>query len=192
MIETPKHVYHASSAQGLQRIVPSPGIHGTWVFAVGDRALAAAFLSTLGGDLTCAVGRDPATGCPYICERFAGAFDERYAGAAGSIYVLDGVRFRSGVTPWEEEFVCDGVVRPRAEIPVSDAARHIEELAAAGRMTIARYPKRIAGIPEDDLDLVERAVEWATRSGSDALKAFAEYHPGLLDRIREALAASAG
>jgi len=96
-MKPPDRLYHASSVQGLSRLVPSASTHGIWVHAVADPVLAACFLSTTGGDLTCAVGRDRRTGIPYLCERFAGAFDRRYAGKPGSIYGVSGERFLAGV-----------------------------------------------------------------------------------------------
>jgi hypothetical protein len=183
----PDFVYHASSVQGLKRLAPSESTHGRWVYAVGDEVFAACFLATLGGDLTCAIGRDDDTGLPYLCERFAGALEQRYAGASGSIYVLDGAGFLAGRTPWEEEVVCPEPVEIRDEIRVDDAAVHLNALAEAGRLLLLRYPERLDGIPADDSDLVERAVVWARRSGDEVLDGFSAYHPDLMPRIRRAM-----
>jgi hypothetical protein len=180
-------IYHASSVRGLKRIVPSESTHGNWVHAVGDAVLAACFLSTLGGDLTCAVGRDPKTGAPYLCERFEGAFESRFANRTGSIYVMDGATFLAGHTPWEEEVVSPEPVVVRDEIPIDDVARHLLALAEEGRLLIVRYPERIGGIPPDDSDLIARAVVWQQRFGDDIVGRFATYHPQLLPRIRRAL-----
>ncbi|MCL0099232.1 hypothetical protein M1O16_05320, partial [Dehalococcoidia bacterium] len=61
--------------------------------------MAALFLSGKGGDLTCAVGRDG--DIPYVCERFVGAFDYRYANVSGSIYVLPSETFMENKTQWD-------------------------------------------------------------------------------------------
>jgi hypothetical protein len=182
-----KLVYHASSVRGLTRLVPSASTHGTWLHAVTDPVLAACFLSTTGGDLTCAVGRDRESGLPYLCERFAGAFEHRFAGAAGSIYVLDAAGFERNRTPWREEVVCDRPVRPLKEITIPDAAVHLQELAESGDLLLVTFPRRVDGIPEDDADLVERAVLWSERLGKAVLEGFAEYHPHLIPRIRATL-----
>ena len=183
----PERVYHATSVQGLAELRPSESTHGKWVYAVGDPVLAACFLSTIGGDLTCAVGRDRQTGCPYLCERFEGAFERRYCGASGSIYVLDGDGFLAGRTPWNEEYVCGRVVRPLSETHVEDVCSYLEALSRSGELALVRYPERIDGIPSDDSDLVERAILWFERLGPDVLNGFVEYHPTLVPRIRSAL-----
>ncbi len=180
-------VYHASSVRGLKRIVSSESTHGRWVYAVGDAVLAACFVSTLGGDLTCAVGRDPETGKPYLCERFSGAFESRFAHRAGAIYVMDGATFLSEQTPWEEEVVCAEPVAVREEVKIDDAAEHLTALAGEGRLLLVRYPKRIDGIPSDDSDLIERAVLWQRQFGDEIVKRFERYHPQLLPKIQRAL-----
>jgi len=188
-MNVPDRVYHASAVRGLGELVPGPSTHGTWVYAVGDPVLAACFLSTIGGDLTCAVGRDRRTGRPYLCERFEGASERRYSGASGSIYVLDGGGFLAGRTPWEEEYVCGRVVRPLSEIHIEDVSEYLEALSRSGELALVRYPERIDGIPSDDSDLVERAILWFERLGPDVLNGFVEYHPDLMPRIRSALSA---
>jgi hypothetical protein len=190
-MKVPSRVYHASSHQDLARLKPAPSTHGTWVYAVADAALAACFLSGLGGDLTCAVGRERGTGRPYLCERFRGAFEHRYGSKSGSIYILDGKDFLKGQTPWEEEYVCEHAVQPREEIQIDDAAAYLERLRRAGEIALVRYPERVDGIPEDDSDLVERAVIWTHRFGPSALRQFEEYHRALMPRIQEARARAA-
>jgi hypothetical protein len=64
------------------------------------------------------------------------------------------------------------------------------DLVASGKLELVRYPGRLDSIPEDDADLVERAVCWSGRFGTKVLDQFAEYHPALLPRIRAALAES--
>ncbi|NOX44764.1 MAG: hypothetical protein GXO72_03360 [Caldiserica bacterium] len=189
----PVEVYHASRRRGLRVIRPRRSTHGrAWVYATADPVLAACFLGNRGGDFTCAVGRDPGTGRPFICERFAGAFELRYRGVRGSIYVLPGEGFRAGETGWEKELVCPRPVVPLREIPVEDAAEHLLRLEREGKLLIARYPAKIGGIPEDDEDLVRRAVIWYRRFrpfGFLVLRELGKYHPHLVARAREAIRA---
>lgn len=177
-------VYHSSQRTGLQVIRPAASTHGEeWVYACRDPVMAAAFLSTTGGDLTCAVGREPDTGLVYICERFPGAFELRYTDRPGSIYVLPGSSFREGMTSWEEELVSPVAVRPLKEIGIACAARHLHGLEHVGALLIRYYPERIDGIPEDDEDLVMRGITWTRTHGDSVLDAFREYHPHLVDRV---------
>jgi hypothetical protein len=149
--------------------------------------MSAAFLGTRGGDLTCSVGRDTETGKPYICERFEGAFALRYEGAKGSIYVLPGLKFVSGKTPWEEEVVCDEPVVPIREIQVENAQDYLLTLANEGRLIVKFYPERIDGIPEDDEDLVYRAAIWHKRLGDKVIERIEQYQPHLVDRVLQAI-----
>ncbi len=187
----PEKVYHASRVQGLKLIKPRRSTHGRpWVYATKDPVLAACFLGNRGGDFTCAVGRDPESGKPFICERFKGAFELRYRGVKGSIYVLSGKDFREGETGWDEEVVSPKPVVPLDEIRVSDAAAYLLELEKEGKLLIMRYPRKIAGIPEDDEDLVIRAVVWYRKFrpfGFLVLRELKRYHPQLLPRVEEAL-----
>jgi hypothetical protein len=183
-----KEAYHSSQVQGLEEITPRDSTHGErWVYATRDVVMAAVFLGTLGGDLTCAVGRDAETGKPFICERFEGAFDLRYGGVRGSIYVLPGQRFTTGKTQWDEEVVCDGAVRPIREIQVDDAKTYLLQLAQENKLIIKRYPERMPEIPGDDEDLVYRAVIWHRRSGDEILNRLKKYHPHLLARVLRAI-----
>jgi hypothetical protein len=145
--------------------------------------MSAVFLARLGGDFTCAVGREPNTGIPYICERFTGAFDLRYGGARGSIYILPADNFLAGRTQWEEEVVCCGPAVPLQEMHVADAREYLLQLAKEGKLIIKYYPDRTADIPEDDEDLVSRAAMWCKQFGEAVLEQVKYYHPGLLDRV---------
>jgi len=130
-----KEVYHASPIQGLTQIIPHVGTHGqSWVYATDDIAVAVVFIGRLGGDFTCASG--VVSGKPYLCERFAGAFDRRYASAAGSLYVLSGDGFASGQTSYSKDLVCNQVVKPLQEIRVANAKDYLLQLASEGKITI--------------------------------------------------------
>ena len=94
------------------------------------------------------------------------------------------------MTPWEEEVVSPAPVTPLAEIRVDDAAEYLLRLERERKLLIVRYPGRIAGIPEDDEDLVRRAVIWHRRFrpfGFLVLRELGKYHPHLVPRAREAI-----
>lgn len=183
-----RYVYHASKTQGLTLIKPSISTHGKmWVYATKDVTMAALFLSGKGGDLTCAVGRDIETGIPYVCERFAGAFDYRYANVSGSIYVLPSETFMENKTQWEEEVVSESEVTPVEEIKINDVKRFLIELSDNGRLKIFFYPNRPLEIPDDDEDLVCRGIIWTRKWGEKILESFRKYHPHLISRIQKGL-----
>jgi len=182
-----KQVYHSSEIQGLKKLIPQISTHGeSWVYATWDIVMAAAFLGVLGGDFTCAVGRDE-TGKPFICERFKGSFDLRYGNVKASIYILPGERFIAGKTQWEEEVVCNEPVTPLYEIKIQNAKEYLLQLAKENKLIIKYYPEKIAEIPEDDEDLVYRAVIWTKQFGDEYLEQVKEYHPNLLDRVLQGI-----
>jgi hypothetical protein len=184
-------VYHGSPQRGLSVIRPSVSTHGeVWIYACRDAVMAALFLSRVGGDLTCGVGREKGTGLPYVCERFAGALEVRYAAKRGSVYTLPGETFVAGQTSWDEEVVSPVAVRPIAEFTVEDVLRHLEGLADRDLLRIYRYPSRPAGIPADDEDLVMRGIVWTREKGERFLQEFGRYHPHLVGRIQQGLAES--
>ena len=183
-----KEVYHSSKIHGLKTLIPHKSTHGeNWVYATWDIVMSAAFLGDLGGDFTCAVGRDTETGKSYICERFKGAFDLRYNSVKGSIYVLPGDKFIVGKTQWEEEVVCNETVIPLREIQVENAKSYLIQLAKEDKLIIKYYPERIARIPEDDEDLVFRAIIWTKQFGDKILEQVRKWHPNLLDRILQGI-----
>ncbi len=178
-------VYHGSNIQGLKIIRPSKSTHRQeWVYATKDPVICALFLSGIGGDFTCQVGRDAATGLPYVCERFNGAFSFRYEGKRGSIYVLPGKGFLRGKTSWEEEVVCPFAVQPIGEILVPDVSKYLAQMAEQRKLILKHFPQKIDDIPEDDSDLVQKAVLWTKRSGKHILGQVERYHPHLLKIIK--------
>ncbi len=181
-------VYHGSKIQGLKTIEPSKSTHGKeWVYATVDPIMCALFLSGVGGDFTCQVGRDKATGLPYVCERFSGAFAFRYEGKRGSIYVLPGKDFLRCRTLWKEEVVCPYAVEPIGESFTPDVSEYLVKLAEQRKLIVKYFPEKIDDISEDDSDLVHKAVQWTRQFGHRVLDQVEAYHPHLLEKIKKKL-----
>ena len=175
-------VYHASPIQGLTLLVPRVATHGMcWVYAADDIVMASLFLGREGGDFTCGTGT--LNDKPYLVERFAGAFDLRYTKTAGSLYVLAGTDFVTGMTAWVKDLVCSHAVTPLREIQVPNVRAHLLQLAEKDQLTIKYFPERYC-IPDDDSDLIERAVK-RCRAGNreQTLEQICKYHPDLLSRV---------
>jgi len=183
-----KYVYHGSAVQNIQIFRPQASTHGqNWVYAAKDKVISALFISGVGGDFTCQVGRDPITGKPYLCERFSGAFQLRYGGRSGSIYTLPGDHFQENRTGWEEEVVSPVPVVPIAEEKIADVQSYLLRLEQEGMLIIKYFPEKIDGIPEDDEDLMERGIIWTRQFGERILAELAKYHPHLLERVQQGL-----
>lgn len=177
-------VYHSTLKMGLERLTPTPSTHGKpYVYATKDFGTSLLFLSGIGGDFTCAIGRDQKTQRIYVCERFEGAFELRYAQKSGAIYKLPKETFVAGKTPWIEEVVSESAVTPIEEIQVMDAKALLLELERKGEIVIIYYPNKIDGIPEDDSDLVERAKLWSRQHPEKILEQLKLYHPHLIEAV---------
>lgn len=182
-----KVVYHASPRQGLITLEPRVGTYpGKWVYATKDKDMAALFLGRFLGDFSCQIGRDKETRLPYLCERFKDALKLRYSQPA-SIYHLNSKNFKENKTPWKEE-----VVSPKTEVPIEeekieDPIQYLLNLKEKGKILLARYPEKICGIPEDNRDLVEKAVTWIKQGKTEVLDWIKEYHPNLVERVKREL-----
>ena len=183
-----KYVYHCSTKQNLETIKPAVSTHGKcWVYAAKDIAISAAFLSGIGGDFTCQVGRDRKSKKPYICERFAGALEMRYKNHQGSIYVLPSKNFLQNQTDWEEEVICEGEIKSVDEIRIDDSLEFLFKLQNEKKLLICSFPSKIDNIPQDNMDLVEKALLMARNKSipRDAILSQIErWHPQLLNQIK--------
>jgi hypothetical protein len=175
-------VYHSSLTSGLTHITPHISAHGqAWVYATEDIVMSSVFLTrTNDFDFVCASG--DYEGMPILIERFAGAFNHAYEGMKGSIYVLPRTTFIADQTPWSTELISTEEVMPLQEIVVPDAKALLLQYMAEQRLVIKWYPERVPDIPDDDEDLVQKAVEL------NAMDEIARYHPHLLPRVEAVIA----
>ncbi len=182
-----KFVYHSSSISGLEMIRPSVSTHyKKWVYATKDIVMTAVFLGTLGGDLTCQVGRDKVSGLPYICERLKGAFEKRYNEVKGYIYTLSAAGFLENQTSWDEEVVCPGEVPVLHEVKIDNAKEYLLSLTQQGKLIIKYYPDRIDDIPDDDNDLVMKCISWI-QDNPRYMELVEKFQPNLVERIKSGL-----
>lgn len=185
---TIKNIYHSSSIQGMKKITPNKSTHGKhWIYATTTLEMSAVFLSGKGGDLTCQVGRDPETLKVFICERFKNAFRYRYDNCSGSIYLLSKEKFEENKTGWNEEVICEEEVNVIEEITIDDVKDYLLSLIHKGDILFIEYPNKIANIPDDNEDLVERGIVWTRQFGKSELKNFRTLHPNLVARIEKGL-----
>lgn len=177
------YVYHSSQIQGLTKIKPNKGVHGqNWVYAAKDKTMSTVFICG-GNDFLHYIGREQLTKKVCICERAPGAFDFMYKNKSGSIYVLDRENFEEGKTQWNEELICPHEVDVVEEIKISDVVNYLYELENSGHIIIKKYPVKIYGIPENDEDLVKKAVRWTMQYGDEVLADIKRWHPHLLERV---------
>ena len=160
--------------------------HEKWVYSTKDIVMTAVFLGTLGGDLTCQVGRDKASGLPYICERFKGAFDQRYNAVQGYIYTLPAADFLENRTSWNEEVVCPHMVPVIDEMKIENAKDYLLSLEKQKKLIIKYYPDRIDDIPDDDSDLVQKCITW-TQHNPKFIELVEKFQPDLVKQVKAGL-----
>lgn len=192
MTQIPDRVYHSSIRQGLRLIEPRVGTHAqAWVYAARDLVIASIFLgqhhdfilaSGLTGDM------------PYICERFAGAFDRAKANVTASIYVLPGSSFQANRTGWEGDLISEIAVVPLSETSIADAKMYLLELRDNGQLEIYFFPDRPEHLPSDDSDLIANALDWIEQQGQPILdwleREVGKDLPHVIKAVREARAST--
>jgi hypothetical protein len=180
-----KYAYHASKNQGLKTIEPRTSTHGvSWVYAMEKPEYCMMFLGN-SSDIIIQTGFTD--GLPYLAERFLGALEYAYKDKEGSIYTLDGVDFKTGMTTFNHELVCDHACEVLEERKIEDALTEILQLESEGKLKIYRHLHLPPWMPADKSDLVEKVVEWTKNSGGAIPEAIKEFHPDILDEITKRL-----
>jgi hypothetical protein len=177
------HVYHASYAQNLKTIETRKSTHGMpWVYAMSKPEHALIFLGS-GGDFVNQVVFF--NGQPRIIERFQNSLEYGAKNKKGSVYTLDGTDFKSGMTSFKPELVCEHNCEALEEIKIDDVLKRLLDLEKEGLITIYRYPNAPEGFPKDKSDLIERAVMWSKQFPvADILRDVEKYHPDILEEVK--------
>lgn len=170
-------------------IRPRKSTHGKcYVYATRHRSIALVFLCRW-NDFLLTLGTE-GTGAGLrivLTERYPGAVSDIFSDKRGFIYTLDDQGFFALDNGWDCEVVSESGQIPLSIEEISDVGRAIEELERGGGATVFRYPSRPEGIPDDDSDMVQKAIEIYEMSG-DAYNAkyCAKRFPHLRDRLDEA------
>lgn len=179
-------VYHGSAVRGLPWIDPRRSTHETaYVYAMRAIGHCVAFL---GGIDDLHVAKEIVDYRLAVVERYVGAF-ARYGGVTGSVYELPGDTFFVGRTAWEGDVVSSVSVPVLVEHEIADAWHALRSAAEGGEVLLYPYPERPSAIPNDDQDLVEKAVIFARWEGNESsvrLRMRAQ-HPSLVDRFEWSL-----
>jgi hypothetical protein len=178
-------VYHGSSKRGMKEIKPQDGSHGKkWVYGTKDLVVSACFITGFGGgDFAYYKGRDVQTGKFCICERFQGAFEKLFQGVKGSIYELASETFKENMTQWQEEVVSEQAVTPLREIKIENNFDFLSEFEKNGELIIKRFPEKTKEIPDDDEDLVFRAIIWSKQFDRNVIEKFIKMHSVLYQAL---------
>jgi len=184
-----RYVYHGSATRGMTKLVPHASTHGTeYVYAMKNATYAVAFL---GGVDDFHVAKEFAGDRLEITERYVDAMS-MYRNAKGSVYKVHSDSFVEGATSWDAEVVSTVPVQVIEEIHINDVYVFLFREERRGLVRIYRYPNRPEYIPEDDSDLIEKAVIFASWEGNEesTCERFMQYHRHHAQRFEQLLRTS--
>ena len=180
-------VYHGSKEHGLKRLEPSDSIHGNYVFATTEKALALVFSSRCGDDLTYDIGRFDMNGPWELVENIPSAFDKMFSNSS-SIYSLSDETFKDIHTGFEE-VVSEVEVNVLNEEYYENVYEGLLNAQKEGLLKIYRYPSKPDSFKQDGSDILNKWRRYKnimkkefTKNEFDRLFCL---HPNLLDKIND-------
>ena len=182
------YVYHGSHTSGLKKLIPHKSTHGNYVYATEDKTLPVIFSGVAGDDLVYSLFREN-KGSWQLVERVPECFSIIYNTSA-SVYTLESDSFKDIHTGFTE-VVSETAVDVVQEEKIPNVYQELERLEKEGLIQIYHYPKRPESIPKDDLDLLERTIEYTKMNNGSVNKLRFErllyLHPNLLKKVNETL-----
>ena len=182
------YVYHGSHTSGLKKLIPHKSTHGNYVYATEDKTLPVIFSGVAGDDLVYSLFREN-KGSWQLVERVPECFSIIYNTSA-SVYTLESDSFKDIHTGFTE-VVSETAVDVVQEEKIPNVYQELERLEKEGLIQIYHYPKRPESIPKDDLDLLERTIEYTKMKNESVNKLTFErllyLHPNLLKKVNETL-----
>lgn len=175
-------VYHGSPTSNLKEIIPQ---NHRRIYASGDMITAALFAvrrqNAQHGLFARTIGCHT-DGVPFICERYKSAFDDLYANASGSIYVLDAQQFDC-----DKHYFMVTTTAPQKiirEIKIENLKDYLLAAEKNKELRIYRYPNRPSSIPQDDSDFVKVCCKYNSLS---VLEEFKELFPDVYLKNKQEL-----
>ena len=182
------YVYHGSHTSGLKKLIPHKSTHGNYVYATEDKTLPVIFSGVAGDDLVYSLFREN-KGSWQLVERVPECFSIIYNTSA-SVYTLESDSFKDIHTGFTE-VVSETAVDVVQEEKIPNVYQELERLEKEGLIQIYHYPKRPESIPKDDLDLLERTIEYTKMNNGSVNKLtfgrLLYLHPNLLKKVNETL-----
>lgn len=176
-------IYYCCSISGLKTITPQvDGFEKRKI--VGNKVKMPSLLNYIAhnNDFKFSVGKDLKSGQYFICERVQESLYTALKGKGASIYELKG-----SFSLWMDNLAVDLPCEVAGEEIIDDLFDYLFELMGRGLLRVCLYPNKINGIPEDDQDLVNRAILQYRMYGERVLKEIEIYHPQLLIRVKQGI-----
>lgn len=133
-------------------------------------------------DFVLSVFKDSLNGNYFVCERIENGLISALKNRViliNEFYCLGTVR-----TPlnWLDGIMMHNLGSPE-QSSVYDLYDYLMSINQAGKLTIYYYPQRPDTIPQDDQDLIDRAIIQFRLYGSTILNDLLQFHPHLFERV---------
>jgi hypothetical protein len=142
-------------------------------------------------DYIFSVGKDIKNGVYFLCERQENSLFTSLKEKKVLMYQYNYPNFDKVDTCWIDRVNLTESCEVVKELVITDLYEHIIELRRKDLLLISFYPNKINGIPEDDQDLVDRAVFQYRMYGGSILDAIMKHQPQLLDRVLQGIKSEA-
>jgi hypothetical protein len=142
-------------------------------------------------DFTFSIGKDIKSGVFFLCERCENSLYTLLKEKKISIYQYKCQDSDKVDTCWIDRVNITEPSEVDKEVVIDDLYDYLMELQLKGLLIISFFPNKINGIPEDDQDLVDRAVLKYRMYGETIVDTIKQVHPQLLVRVLQGIKSEA-
>lgn len=178
-------IYYCSYINGLKVI--SPGFTELCMPEItGCKSKVASLLDFISkdSDFDYSIGKDLKNGQYFVCERYENSIFSILKGKRASIYQLNLCIKDSIETCWSDQYVIKNSCEVVEEEEITDLYEYLINLSKNGLLIICKYPEKINGIPQDDQDLVDRAIIKYRMYGEGIMTVIMKHQPQLFERVK--------
>ncbi len=140
-------------------------------------------------DYSFSIGRDAGSDIYYLCERIDNATEKELNGLTVTFFQLEHNKTITSKLNWMEGIYIKTLPEKSNQVKKMSLYDYLMTSAQAKSLVIFRFPQKPLGIPQDDHDLVERAIIQHHMYGPSALTKIASYHPDLYDKVMQGVQA---
>ena len=131
-------LYHVSQQSGLKILKPSVSTHkNAYVYAIENLTTGLLFGAKM-DDFDFVLSTDE-NEVPALFECYPNALQNVYQGKSCSVYVVNDINFKRGMTSWSPELVCEQAVEVVEEIIIEDLYARLLEEEQQGNLEIIQY-----------------------------------------------------
>ncbi|PKM87729.1 MAG: hypothetical protein CVU85_05275 [Firmicutes bacterium HGW-Firmicutes-10] len=178
-------IYYSSYISGL-KVISSDSAEPGLSEKTGCKNKVASLLDFISknNDFSYTIGKDLKSGQCFLCERYEKSIFSTLKGKKVSIYQLKPCVKDSVETYWSDRYIINEGCEVLKEEIITDLYEFLTILDKNKLMRICYFPEKINGIPQDDQDLVDRAIIKYRMYGESIMKVVMEHHPQLFERVK--------